>query len=126
MVSIALTEMRSIEVICDQIGQPTWARDVAELSVRAIEKQSISGLIHASNSGEVSWYEYAKTIFEICGVDPARVKPIKSEDFSCLAKRPKYSAMDNSDWKKYHLQPLGPWRESLERAIPGVLSSLSL
>lgn len=126
MASIALTEVRSIEVICDQIGQPTWARDVAALSVKAIEKKSISGLIHASNSGEVSWYEYAKTIFEFCGADPARVKPIKSEKFSSLAKRPKYSVMDNSDWKQHNLKPLGPWRESLENAIPEVLSSLSL
>jgi dTDP-4-dehydrorhamnose reductase len=126
MISIALTEVRSIDVISDQIGQPTWARDVAELCVRAIEKKSIAGLIHASNSGEVSWYEYAKTIFEICGADPSRVQPIKSEEFLSRAKRPKYSAMDNSDWNEHHMSPLGPWRKSLENAIPEVLSSLGL
>jgi len=126
MLSIALSEKRTIEVVNDQLGQPTNAKDLVELSFKAVAEKSIFGLMHASNSGEVSWYDYAKDIFEISGADPSRVRPIDSERFQSLATRPKYSVMDNSDWSKHNLEPLRPWRESLESAIPEVIKSLNL
>ena len=65
----ALNSQETVQVVNDQIGQPTNAIDLAELTVRAISKKALPGVYHGTNSGACSWFEFAKFIFEIAGED---------------------------------------------------------
>lgn len=100
-----------LKVIDDQIMSPTHAKDVA-LAIKAlIEKEANAySVYHACNSGHTSWYNFAKTIFDLASLD-ANMEPISYEQFHSKAKRPKYCAMDNRKIISYYEMP--PWQEAL-------------
>ena len=75
-----------ISVVSDQVGSPTYTYDLARLLVDMVNKNK-SGIYQATNEGYCSWYEFAKYIFEVSGID-IRVNPILTKDYVTLAKRP--------------------------------------
>lgn len=121
----ALHGDESVRVVCDQQGQPTSALDLAELTVRAVVKNLAPGIFHGTNAGSCSWFEYAKYIFEIAGEDVARVTPVLSSEFATKAQRPRYSVLDNQKWSEFGFLPLGPWKDSVQKALPDMMQSLS-
>ena len=90
---------RSIEVVDDQIGSPTYALDLAKHIKSLLEDKPKSGIYHFINEWETSWYEFTKLIFDIKNID-TKVIPFKSERFKTLAKRPKKSILKNTKYKK--------------------------
>ncbi|MGN1172266.1 MAG: dTDP-4-dehydrorhamnose reductase, partial [Muribaculaceae bacterium] len=90
-------EQNEIGVVCDQIGTPTYAHDLA-LAILAILKchQWVSGIYHFTDEGACSWYDFAKTIVKITGNTDCKVKPILSDDFPRPAARPYYSVLDRT------------------------------
>lgn len=104
MLAIAKNQ-RQIKVVSDQFGCPTSVYDLAFGIRKLIEEKMIFGTYHLCGSGFTSWYEFAKKVFEIRKID-VLVIPVKSEEFSRLAKRPKFSAMDNGGL-------LRSWQEAL-------------
>jgi dTDP-4-dehydrorhamnose reductase len=125
MLTKALNSDESVQVVSDQQGQPTSALDLAELTVKAVINDLFSGIFHGTNAGSCSWFEFAKYIFEIAGADPSRVTPVLSAEFATLVQRPKYSVLDNQKWSEFGIVPLGPWKDSVQKALPDMMLSLA-
>jgi dTDP-4-dehydrorhamnose reductase len=89
--------MDTISVVNDQIGSPTYTVDLAKAISKLIKKPSY-GIYHITNSGECSWYDYACQIFEIAGIE-INVKPVSTGEYPQPAPRPKYSVLENYNWK---------------------------
>ncbi|HMK54088.1 MAG TPA: dTDP-4-dehydrorhamnose reductase [Methanobacteriaceae archaeon] len=90
-------KMDEINVVADQIGSPTYTVDLAQ-SIAILIKKPVYGIYHVTNSEYCSWYEYAQLIFEIAGVN-VKLNPVSTEEFGSPAPRPKYSVLENYNWK---------------------------
>ena len=109
-------EKEFLEVVDDQIGQPTSTIDVARLIRALILSGNSGGVFHATNSGATSWWEFAQVLFEKAGWDPTRVRPISSAEFVRPAPRPGWSVLGHDRWEACGLKAPRPWEEALEEA----------
>lgn len=115
MLSLAETHAE-LSVVNDQIGTPTYTPDLASLLCDMAEKEKY-GIYHATNSGGyISWYDFAKAIFEISG-KTVNVIPVTSAQFGSKAKRPSNSRLDKSDLEKNGFAPLPHWKDALKRYL---------
>ena len=113
MLSLSET-LNEISVVSDQIGSPTYARDLAEVLIKIVLSSSKAyGLYHFSNFGAISWYDFAVEIFKQFG-KTIEVKPIKTKDYPTAAKRPKYSVLDTTKIKNNFDYTINDWQESLK------------
>ena len=111
-------ETGEIAVVDDQIGAPTWARDLAVASRRLVEIAP-PGVYHLSNSGQCTWFDVATAVVGFAGID-ARVRPVATADYPTAAKRPAYSVLANRRWADLGEPPLRPWNEALEEYVAGL------
>jgi dTDP-4-dehydrorhamnose reductase len=102
----------SLCVVDDQVGSPTYAGDVADAVALLISRER-TGMYHITNTGTCSWYEFAREILRLAGLDAIPVTPITSAELNRPARRPAYSALENAAWQSAGLPPLRPWREAL-------------
>ncbi|MDP3641737.1 MAG: dTDP-4-dehydrorhamnose reductase [Bacteroidota bacterium] len=111
-------ERPEVGVIADQIGSPTSAADLALAILTIIssatrdENAFMPGIYHYSNEGVASWYDFAKSIFEIAGIN-CKAKPIATEDYPSPVPRPPYSVMNKSKIKLNFGLEIPHWRDSL-------------
>jgi dTDP-4-dehydrorhamnose reductase len=108
-----------LNVVFDQIGTPTYARDLAEAILQIISDPgtySINGIFHYSNEGVISWYDFAKTILEIKKVE-CKVNPIRTVDYPTPAKRPAYSVLDKAKFKETFGLEVPYWKDSLRECM---------
>jgi len=111
------TERDSLNIIADQIGSPTYAIDLAGAILDIIAADNAAyGVYHYSNEGAVSWYDFAKAIFEIGGVE-VKVGAIPTSAYPTKAMRPKFSVMDKSKIKSTFGIEVPYWRDSLVKCI---------
>lgn len=112
-----MQERESLNVVNDQIGSPTYARDLAEAILNILASNNwISGIYHYSNEGEISWFEFASAIKEIAKMD-CKLDGIPSSKFPTPAKRPMYSLLDKSKIKETFGVQIPNYRESLQKCI---------
>ncbi len=104
-----------ISVVSDQVGSPTYTYDLARLLVDMVNKNK-SGIYQATNEGYCSWYEFAKYIFEVSGID-IRVNPILTKDYVTLAKRPLNSRLSKDKLDEEGLARLPDWKDATKRYI---------
>ncbi|MGI1690918.1 dTDP-4-dehydrorhamnose reductase [Thermoanaerobacter uzonensis] len=110
---LRLSKERSIiKVVNDQHGIPTFTRDLAE-GLYFLIKTDAYGTYHITNSGETTWYEFAKKIFEISKIN-VMVEPITTEEYNAPALRPKYSVLDNYILKLRFNYEMRNWEEGLK------------
>lgn len=104
---------KKIRVVNDQLGSPTSGEDLAKgiLKMIATDKNHY-GLYHFSNSGETSWYGFAKEIFEQCKLH-ADLEAIGTADFPTAAKRPKYSVLDSTKFSETFQFEIQSWQKAL-------------
>lgn len=113
---------KEIRVISDQIGTPTYARDLAVAILSILQShQWVPGVYHYTNEGAASWYDFAKAIFRIAGKS-VKVVPIPTEDYPTPAARPFYSILDKSRIKATYGIEIPHWEESLAECLPLMLS----
>jgi dTDP-4-dehydrorhamnose reductase len=117
MVKIATTSKESIKVVCDQVGQPTYAKDLAAQILSLQKAKAKSGIYHGTNSGQASWHEFALEIFELCGEDSSRVIPAKSSDYIRPANRPLFSVLGHAGWEHSNVPAMRNWKIALMDAI---------
>lgn len=104
-------------VIFDQIGTPTYARDLAIVIMTAIEKGIVPGVYHFSNEGVCSWYDFTKAIHRIAGIETCHVRPLHTEEYPTPAARPHYSVLDKTKIKNTLGVEIPYWEDSLRECI---------
>jgi dTDP-4-dehydrorhamnose reductase len=107
----------TLTVVDDQVGQPTWSWDLAVQIVKLLDSGARSGTFHATNSGETSWFGFARAIFAGLGLDAERVSPTSSEQFVRPAPRPAYSVLGHDAWAAVGLTAMRPWQDALTEAL---------
>ncbi len=113
----------SIKVVCDQIGTPTYATDLASAIKSIIDSGNwVAGIYHFSNEGVASWYDFAKAIFELADIKTCEVKPCLSADYPTAAKRPAFSVLNKSKIKQVYGFNIPYWRDSLRICIDNLIT----
>lgn len=110
-------EKEQLGVIFDQIGTPTYARDLAVVIMAAINKGIQPDVYHFSNEGVISWYDFTKAIHRIAGINTCHVKPLHTTEYPTPASRPAYSVLDKTKLKKAYGIEIPYWEESLVECI---------
>ena len=101
-------EREAVQVVTDQVGSPTWSGHLAPAILGLLER-GVSGLLHLTGGGHVSWCGFAEEIFRQAEVD-CRVEPTTSEEFVRPAPRPAWSALESG---RDDVLPLPPWQDGL-------------
>lgn len=118
-------ERSELNVVYDQIGNPTYARDLASEiyslinnieKLEEIKARKNVSVYNYSNEGVCSWYDFSKAIFEIANID-CLVRPIRSSEFPTKAKRPSFSVLDKSKFKQEFDTSIPYWRDSLKKML---------
>ena len=110
-------EREQLGVVFDQIGTPTYARDLARVILLAVDRGIVPGVYHFSNEGVTSWYDFTKAIHRLAGIDSCQVSPIHTEDYPVAAPRPHYSVLDKSKIKRTYGIDIPWWEDSLKACI---------
>ena len=117
-----MSEKEQLCVVSDQVGSPTSTDSLVDLIFTMLKTEDYSGIYHWSDSGSVSWYDFALVIQDYClgaGLLKKRIPiiPISTDQYPTPARRPKYSVLDLSLTKeRYSIEPK-PWKESLKQVI---------
>lgn len=110
-------EKSELGVIFDQIGTPTYARDLAVAIFVAVKQGIVPGIYHFSNEGAISWYDFTKAIHRIAGITQCRVRPLHTSEYPAQANRPHYSVLDKTKIKQTFAIEVPYWEESLKECI---------
>ena len=113
------TERESLSVIYDQIGTPTYARDLAKVILDTLDtviEKNISGVYNYTNEGVASWYDFAVAVRDIAGLK-AKITPIETSQYPTPATRPKYSVLNKNKVKDAFGIEIAYWRDSLVACI---------
>ena len=115
-------ERDNLNVIFDQVGTPTYAKDLAQAVMCIIQSEAFNqidfktNIFHFSNEGICSWYDFAKTIFELTNME-CQVSPIETKDYPTPATRPHYSVLNKAKIKQtYHLT-IPHWKDSTKKCL---------
>jgi dTDP-4-dehydrorhamnose reductase len=112
-------ERGKLNVVFDQIGSPTYAHDLAKAILDILPMAMSQGgtkIYHYSNEGVASWYDFAKAIIEISGID-CKINPIPTKDYPLPAERPFYSVLDKAKIKKDFAIEIPYWMDSVKLCI---------
>ena len=117
-------ERKSLQVVYDQLGSPTYAPDLAQTILQLIKQREdfqTGGLYHYSNTGVASWYDLAVETFNLAGID-CEVTPILSHQYPTPAQRPAYSVLDTCKIRTEQGLHIPYWRDSLAKCISLVVN----
>lgn len=119
-----------LKVVFDQVGTPTYAKDLADVILTALEyyRQSLnstpstlnftkSGVYHFSNEGVCSWYDFTKVIAEIAGTNVCNILPCHSDEFPSPVRRPAFSVLDKTKVKETFGVNVSYWADSLRQCL---------
>lgn len=130
MLSLTSTKPQ-LKVVFDQVGTPTYARDLANaifVAIKDYKKETVncqlsivnyskSGVYHYSNEGVCSWYDFTKMIAEYCGQTVCDIQPCHSDEFPSPVKRPSFSVLDKTKVKVFFGLKVPYWTDSLKTCI---------
>jgi dTDP-4-dehydrorhamnose reductase len=101
-----------IRVVEDHVASPTYAPLLATRTADLVERGA-SGVFHVGGGEAISWYEYARMIFDLTGVEP-ELRPTNEREYRSAARRPKFSALSNSKMESLGIKPMPPLRDALK------------
>ncbi len=104
-----------ITVVYDEVGTPTYTPDLA-YGISQLIESDFYGIYHLTNSGNCSWCEFARYIFEVADMD-VKVIPVTASEFARAAPRPSYSVLENKNWVKNGFEPLRSYKEAIKEYI---------
>jgi len=104
-----------LRVVNDQKCTPSSAAEMATATLHAV-RSGLRGLLHLTNGGSCSWFEFARTAISMAGLNTS-VIPITTSEWAAAAPRPGYSVLDNNRYQAAKLPPIPNWKESLERYV---------
>jgi dTDP-4-dehydrorhamnose reductase len=100
-----------LRVVNDQIGAPTWARDIARVTAQLLKRRA-EGVFHVSAAGQASWYDVALEMKRRTGF-AVQVRPVSTSEYGARAPRPAYSVLDNAKLRAAGIPPIADWRQCL-------------
>ena len=115
-------ERNSLNVVSDQVGTPTYAKDLAKGIMSIVQSRIFNqidfetNIVHYSNEGVCSWYDFTKAIFAITDIQ-CQVSPIETKDYPTPAKRPHYSVLNKAKIKQKYLLTIPYWKDSLKQCL---------
>ncbi|MFC1844493.1 dTDP-4-dehydrorhamnose reductase [Thermodesulfobacteriota bacterium] len=117
-----MAERDELKIVADQVGSPTWAKELAKAIWLIVLKTDMHGIYHWTDDGAASWYDFAMAIQEEAhALDLLQkiipVKPIKTEEYPTPAKRPPYSVLDKTSTCTALGYTPPHWRESLKKML---------
>jgi dTDP-4-dehydrorhamnose reductase len=116
------TKSNTLDIVSDQIGTPTYAYDLANLILQIVgsksflENEKPTSIFHYSNEGKSSWYEFAKEVISISGIN-CHLNPINTEDYPLPAKRPKYSILSKKKISQEYALSIPHWKNALKDCL---------
>ena len=116
------TKSNTLDIVSDQIGTPTYAYDLANLILQIVgsksflENEKPTSIFHYSNEGKSSWYEFAKEVISISGIN-CHLNPINTEDYPLPAKRPKYSILSKKKISQEYALNIDHWKDALKACL---------
>lgn len=116
-------EKTELGVVFDQVGTPTYARDLAVAIMAAINKGIVPGVYHFSNEGVCSWYDFAKAVHRMAGITTCHVRPLHTSEYPTPANRPHYSVLDKTKIKETYGIEIPHWEESLKDCMEKLLAA---
>ena len=111
----------TVAVVADQLGQPTWSRDLAEQIVALVSAAAPAGIYHGTSSGQTTWHGFTQEIYRLLGQDPDRVTATTTDQFPRPAPRPAYSVLGHRAWSTVGVAPMRDWQAALAEALPAVV-----
>lgn len=107
----------TISVVDDQIGQPTWTKDLVSQVIAMVDAKVPAGTYHGTSSGQTSWFGLTQRIYELIEANPNRVLPTTTDAFPRPAPRPAYSVLGHAKWTAVGMSPIRNWDEALVAAF---------
>ena len=107
----------TVDVVNDQLGSPTWVRDLAAALIALGSTDVPGAVLHYVNSGQASWFDLAREVFRLVGADPERVHPVSSAQFPRPAPRPAWSVLGTTSWTNLDLPAPRSWQAALRDAL---------
>ncbi|MDO8152305.1 dTDP-4-dehydrorhamnose reductase [Isoptericola sp. b408] len=117
------TERDRLAVVHDQVGQPTWSRDLADLIVRLVAARAPAGTYHGTASGRTSWHGFARRVLAAAG-SSVPVDRVPSAAFPRPARRPQFSVLGHDALRRAGVEPIGDWADRWDVAAPSVLAGI--
>jgi dTDP-4-dehydrorhamnose reductase len=114
-----------VRVVDDQLGQPTSAIDLSRLIIEAALMPKPPSIIHGTNSGNATWFEFAQEIYSLLGASKELVTPVSSSEFPTRASRPKYSVLGHKAFPDNGLQEMQDWKLALKDEIEEIREAVS-
>lgn len=114
-------EKPRLAVVDDQVGQPTWTVDLADLIIRLVQAGAPSGTYHGTASGETSWFGFTQRVLASAHLSTP-LEPTTSDQFVCPAPRPAYSVLGHAALERVGVAPIADWADRWDEAAPCVLS----
>ncbi len=118
-----MKERESLNIVADQKGRPTYAKDLAIATMKMVEAinagKTIKGIYHFANQGETNWFSFATTIKAFAGLT-CNIQPIETKDFPTPAKRPAYSVLDTSKIEQDLEMDIRDWEEALTACMKAI------
>ena len=116
-------ERETLGVVFDQVGSPTYARDLAAFILTAIDRGIVPGVYHYTNEGVCSWYDFTRAIHRIAGIEEkdCKVRPILTEEYPVPAPRPHFSVLDKQKVKNTYGIDIPWWEDSLKECLKELL-----
>lgn len=101
-----------IRVVEDHVASPTYSPALAEKTAALLDRK-LTGIFHVGGGEAISWFAYAKLIFEVAGLTP-EVHATNEREYRTATRRPKFSALSNSKMERCGVPPMPPLREAIE------------
>jgi dTDP-4-dehydrorhamnose reductase len=116
---LRLAAEREVKVVDDQWGCPTMVDDLAPVAWDSLQA-GVNGLLHLTNSGETTWFRFARAAVARAGLDAEHVLPCTTADYPTPARRPAYSVLGSERRESLGLPDLPQWEESLPAVVEGL------
>lgn len=110
-------ERETVSVVDDQVGQPTWTVDLSDFIVRLVAADAPFGIYHGTSSGQTTWFGLARAVFELNGLDEARVLATTTEAFPRPAPRPSWSVLSHESFEGRGVSAIPDWRLALSNCL---------
>ena len=113
-----------VRVVDDQFGQPTSANDLSNLIIQIAKAPNPPAIIHGTNSGKTTWYEFAREIYSLVGADVELVTPVASSEFPTRAPRPTYSVLGHQAFRNNGLSEMRDWKLALQSEVTAIKAAV--